>query len=294
MTIGIPKELVAAMSGSPDRARWLASIPQIVADVGEMWSLDVTAAVPHADAGCSWVAAVQCKDGSDAILKVGFPHMEARDEARGLRFWNGDPTVQLLDYSRIHNALLLERCAPGTALRDRPESYQDSTISGLLKRLWRPIPAAPGQFRHLSVMTAFWSRETRSKAHLWHDRRLVQHGLALFEELTEPATSDVLLATDLHAGNVLSAQRLPWLVIDPKPFIGDRAYDATQHLLNSTQRLRAEPIETIARFADLLEVDAERVRLWLFARIAAEPRDRWDTFSHELATRLSRDAPHAI
>jgi hypothetical protein len=29
----------------------------------------------------------------------------------------------------------------------------------------------------------------------------------------------------------------------------------------------------IARFADLLGVDRERVRLWVFARLAAEPRD---------------------
>ena len=38
--------------------------------------------------------------------------------------------------------------------------------------------------------------------------------------------------TDLHAGNVVRAEREPWLVIDPKPFVGDPAYDATQHLLN--------------------------------------------------------------
>jgi streptomycin 6-kinase len=31
---------------------------------------------------------------------------------------------------------------------------------------------------------------------------------------------------DLHAGNVLATQREPWLVIDPKPFIGDPAFDA--------------------------------------------------------------------
>jgi streptomycin 6-kinase len=41
-------------------------------------------------------------------------------------------------------------------------------------------------------------------------------------ELSRPALDDVLLATDLHAGNVLRAQRQPWLVIDPKPFVGDR------------------------------------------------------------------------
>jgi streptomycin 6-kinase len=98
----------------------------------------------------------------------------------------------------------------------------------------------------------------------------------LFSELAAAAPDDVLLATDLHAGNVLRAQREPWLVIDPKPFIGDRAYDATQHLFNCGLRLLDAPRDTISRFADLLELDADRVRLWMFARAAAEPREVWD------------------
>jgi streptomycin 6-kinase len=64
-------------------------------------------------------------------------------------------------------------------------------------------------------------------------------------------------------------------VIDPKPFVGDPAYDATQHLCNGEERLRANPHPTIGRIADLLGVDRERVRLWTFARAAAEPRDDW-------------------
>lgn len=53
------------------------------------------------------------------------------------------------------------------------------------------------------------------------------------------------------------------------------AYDATQHLFNSP-RADEEPLHTIRRRADLLKVDAERVRLWTFARAAAEPRHDWD------------------
>ena len=95
-------------------------------------------------------------------------------------------------------------------------------------------------------------------------------------ELPRTAPIEVLLATDLHAGNVLRATREPWLVIDPKPFVGDPAYDATQHLFNCHSRMRSDPCETIRRFADLLDLDCERVRLWMFARAAAEPRDRWE------------------
>lgn len=103
-----------------------------------------------------------------------------------------------------------------------------------------------------------------------------------------PTVQDVLLATDLHAGNVLRAQREPWLAIDPKPFVGEPAYDATQHLLNCEARLRSDPDGTIRRFADLLGVDHERVRLWTFARAAAEPRDDWkDGWLIELARALA-------
>jgi streptomycin 6-kinase len=71
--------------------------------------------------------------------------------------------------------------------------------------------------------------------------------------------------------------------------VGDPAYDATQHLLNCDARLLLKPGETIRRFADMLGVDHERVRLWTFARIAAEPREDWkDERLLQLARALAR------
>jgi len=124
-------------------------------------------------------------------------------------------------------------------------------------------------------MIEFWCRETIAQRHLWPDAGLVNEGLRVFKELGRPALTDVLLATDLHAGNVLRSQREPWLVIDPKPFVGDRAYDPVQHLMNCETRLHRDPIELVRRVADLTEVDAERLRLWTLARAAADPRDDW-------------------
>lgn len=145
--------------------------------------------------------------------------MEGEHEIQGLRFWQGNPTVRVLEADEDLNAMLLERCVPGTALRQLPESEQDVIIVGLLRRLWL-IPSAPHPFRPLSAMTARWTAETIADNEKWPDAGLVQAGLRLFEELSRSAPDDVLLATDLHAGNVLRAQRAPWLVIDPKPFVG--------------------------------------------------------------------------
>jgi streptomycin 6-kinase len=147
-------------------------------------------------------------------------------------------------------------------------------ISGLLQRLWRPLPA-PHWFRPLSALIEYWSNETMAKIERWPDGGLVREGLRLLKELPYTATRDVLLATDLHAGNVLRSQREPWLVIDPKPFVGDPAYDGTQHLFNCSARLQSHPDTTIRRLADLLGVEYERLRLWTFARAAADPREDW-------------------
>jgi streptomycin 6-kinase len=163
---------------------------------------------------------------------------------------------------------------PGTTLRERPEAEQDWVIAELLKRLWRP-PVVPHPFRPLSAMTKYWSKLTIADAERWPDAGLVREGLRLFDELPKTADAEVLLATDIHAGNVLRSERMPWLVIDPKPFAGDPAYDSTQHLFNCVERLRGDPDRMFRRMGDLLGVDHERVRLWTFARAAAEPRDDW-------------------
>jgi len=214
------------------------------------------------------------------------PHMEGTHELQGLRFWDGDPTVRLFDADAGLNAMLLERCEPGTALRRLPAFEQDVVIARLLRRLWRR-PTAPHSFRPLAAMTVYWAGETRAAASQWPDAALIEDGLRLFDELSQPSFDDALLATDLHAGNVLSAQREPWLMIDPKPFLGDCSYDATQHLFNCKDRLLSDPKTTIHRFADLLELDDERVRLWMFARAAAEPRNVWNDDSLSLARALA-------
>jgi streptomycin 6-kinase len=214
--------------------------------------------------------------------------MEAEREMAGLRFWDGDPTVRLLAFDEASGALLLERCRPGSSLRSLAEPEQDVVIACLLRRLWRRPEAADHSFRRLSVMTEFWAKETIAGRDRWPDQALVREGLELLRTLPESARCEVLLATDLHAGNVLRAEREPWLVIDPKPFLGDPAYDATQHLLNCPERLRADARGTIARIGDLLGVDAERIRLWTFARLAAEPRAEWaDSAQLKLARSLT-------
>jgi streptomycin 6-kinase len=283
----ISQQLATSCRRTPERAKWLKRLPDTVATLERRWNLTPGTSFYGEDPSCSYVAAVVTATGTPAVLKVGMPHMEAAHEVAGLRFWAGDPTVHLLTSDDETGAMLLERCRPGTTLRTLQEDEQDVVISGRLRQLWR-LPPTPHPFRHLSAVTEYWSKETLAQAKQWPEAGLVREGLRFFKELPRNATKEVLLATDLHAGNVLRAEREPWLVIDPKPFVGDPAYDATQHLFNCWTRLRSDPDETIRRFADLLGVDHQRVRLWTFARAAAEPREDWNNNDQfELARALA-------
>lgn len=266
----IPPRLARTCRHEPEGPAWLERLPAVVAELRARWGLTLGPPFEPGDGAVSWVAPATRADGSEAVLKLGLPHMEGRDELPGLRAWDGDGTVRLVDADAATGAMLLERCRPGSPLRERPEPEQDVVIASALKRLWR-VPAAPHPFRPLADMTAYWADAARRRAAALgpgHDRGLHDEALRLYAELPRSADRQVLLVTDLHAGNVLRAEREPWLVIDPKPFVGDPAYDATQHLLNTRARLQRDPLGTIERFAGLLEVDAWRVRAWTFARLA--------------------------
>jgi len=258
--------LVAALLEKA-RVKWRRSVPSIVARVTADWSLTVGNPVRSIDEGNAWVAYAKDEQGTLAVLKVSFPHFEEKHEIQGLRLWAGDPTVRLLAAHEKLHVSLLERCVPGTSLRELPETKQDEVIADTLRRMWRCPPSA-SRFRSLEMMLARWTAEAESSIADAQDPGLVREGIELFRSLPLTATRKVLLATDLHAGNVLRSEREPWLVIDPKPFVGDPAYDATQHLLNCGKRLLAQPGGTIDRFAELLELSAERVGLWTFARAA--------------------------
>jgi streptomycin 6-kinase len=287
MTFTIPARLAANCRKSPHRTAWLAKLPAILEDLQQRWALSLDSPFDGADVSCAWVATARLASGRVAVLKLAMPHMEGEHEIAGLRFWNGDPTVRLLEADEQLGAMLLERCQPGTALRSLPEPEQDVIIARLLNRLWR-LPPLGHPFRQLSALIDYWRGETLGAVENWSDPGLVRQGLAVFEDLLQTSTAEVLLATDLHAGNILQAEREPWLVIDPKPFVGDPAYDVTQHLFNCQERLQVDPKGLISRVADLAELDRERVRLWTFARAAADPRSDWNNRLMQIARLIAR------
>jgi streptomycin 6-kinase len=214
-------------------------------------------------------------DGTEAVLKVVVPHREATYEADALRAWAGDGAVRILDGAPEEHALLLERCRPGTALLEtgRPDDEVLDVGAATAVRLWRPVPRA-GPYEDLAPVAAEWAdlvdeRAARSEVPL--DPSLVAEGAAGLRDLPGLAERDVLLHGDLHPANLLAAEREPWLAIDPKPMVGDPAYDLPPLVLQTGDLLAApDPLAALdrrlRRVAAATGVDADRIRAWGLAR----------------------------
>ncbi|MGN6868012.1 MAG: aminoglycoside phosphotransferase family protein [Solirubrobacteraceae bacterium] len=290
--IRIPPQLADALDEDdyPERLEWLAALPDVVAEIASAWELEL--GDPYLPGGqCAWVAPARDPAGDELVLKVGWRHREAEHEAEGLRHWDGDGAVRRFATRSLKDttALLLERCAPGRQLKDSlPEPHQDEIIAGLLRRLWGRAPQPGHPFSSLEEMCSLWAdwfeldyaNDSRNL-----DSGLAREGVATLRNLPGTADTAVVLCTDLHAGNVLAARREPWLVIDPKPFVGDPAFDPVQHMLNCDERMATDPSGLAQRMAELLDLDPERVRLWLFVRCAQESLH--DLAMREAARRLA-------
>jgi streptomycin 6-kinase len=263
----------------------------VIKTIAADWELELGA--PYLPGGqVAWVAPVTNRRGERLALKVGWRHSEAEHEADALRVHDGDGAVRCLADDRSHagtNALLLERCEPGTQLKAAlPEPAQDEVVAGLLRRLWAHVPAPGDPFRTLVEICDEWARAFElglERQRQGIDPGLAREGVTLLRSLPREASRSVLLSTDLHAGNILSSGREPWLAVDPKPFLGDPAFDVVQHMFNCEERLAADADAFATRMAELTDTDPRRVRLWLFARCVQESLG--DLPARELARRLA-------
>jgi streptomycin 6-kinase len=277
--VELPENLVRAVAdeGDPRRSAWLDALPGVVEDLAARWSL--TLGPPFQPGGqTAWVGPA----GADRVLKVGWRHPEDEHEAQGLRAWADAGAVEVHATWRdeVTSALLLGRCRPGTPLaRLRSGPEQDVVIADLLRRLWRP--AGP-PFRPLAQLCDLWAEEVAADPPPL-DPGLVRAGLELFRALPREPGRAYLLATDLHAENVL-AHDGGWRLIDPKPYVGDRCYDLLQHLLNQPDRVTADPHGSVRRMAELTGLDPDRTRHWAFARAVVE--STWSPWVRPVAVAL--------
>ena len=257
---------LAWLESRPDGREWLGRLPQLMTECEELW--DVTSRdEPFAYAFASLAYPVTA-GGIPAVLKLQFPDRESEHEADALELLDGHGAVRLLARDDDRRGLLLERAVPGTWLHGAEDALD--VILELLPRQWKP---AGDPIHTVADEAAWWTSYIETE---WEERgrpcerSLLDAALEAMRELPPTQGEQVLVNQDLHPENVLAAEREPWLLIDPKPLVGEREFSAAPVV--RAPELGHGRREVLARFDRItgeLGLDRERARGWTIAQTVA-------------------------
>lgn len=266
---------LAGFRDQPGGAEWLDSLPGLVDRYVDEWELRLGEA--YGGGSGAYVVAADTSDGQRAVLKLGWPHREAKGEAEALRWWAGNGAVLLLRHDPAHYALLLERCDPGVPLTEAKLSAEERLTIGaeLLAGLWDTGVPTTSEIERLADVTAEWAdlaEERMRQLAPPYDPGLVAYGSELLRTLPATASREVVVHGDFNPGNVLLSNRQPWLAIDAKPMIGDPGYDPCPLLMQVDEPFAYDEPLPILRtrielLADILDEAPERLVAWSLARM---------------------------
>lgn len=180
--IQVPERLVWWRE-TAEGAAWLESLPRLAEECAEQWSLRL--GQPYDRGNVSLTVPAERADGELAVLKINFPDEEMAREADALAHWRGEGAVQLLEFDRDRNALLVERAVPGTLLWEIDDDEKATVVAAsVLRRIWRHAPPESHPFRVLADEAEGWMEQLRTD---WEWRARVRLRLAR----SRPALGDL-------------------------------------------------------------------------------------------------------
>lgn len=245
-------------------AAWIAGLPVLVGELLERWGCVPADEVMHGGVGL--VIPVR-RAGEAAVLKVSFPHPGNVHEPDAFAAWGGRGAVLLYERDDGRFAMLLEQVCSST-LAELADADEVVRVAGLTNRRLA-VPAPPGLPR-LRERADAWEQQLRTDAAEFSHALpsyVLGAAVATVRELGR-VQPDVLVHGDLHARNILRADRESWLAVDPKGYAGDPAYDGGTLLTSRALTLMAADDLTRAAhraldvFAEAAELDRERTRCW--------------------------------
>lgn len=270
--IVIPAEILRKFeTGDDARRTWASALPSIARDLARRWDLRPDGAIRSGEAGI--LVPVRRADGTQAALKLQAPSPETRAAVIGLDRWNGRGVVRLLDSDTDRGGMLLERLHGDHSLETIEDDDVAIRVVGDLLTQLHSAPAPDG-LPDLGTIVAEMIVGTPSAMRLpdGDDQSRIDRWVRRIAEVeAEPGAR--LLHWDLHYGNVLAADREPWLAIDPEPLVGDAGFDLWPALDSgwSTDDGVADAPRIVRRrfdiLTEMLALDRDRASAWTLARL---------------------------
>lgn len=261
---------------------WLGSLPATLAACADRWNLDVGA--PYDDSYVSLVVPVN-RASEQLVLKIQYPHRESEHEAAALARWGGNGAIRLIDHDAEANALLVERCDPGTHLSTAGAQVGLGAMIDLLPRLWIAASAPFGSLAHEVARWVHNLPEEWEQAGEPFEHSLLSEAIDTLVGLAGSQGEQVLLHQDLHGDNVLRARREPWLAIDPKALNGEREFGLSP-IIRSYEfgHSRDAVVHRLDRLTGELGLDRDRARLWAFGQAVAWGFERGNVLPRHMET----------
>ncbi|MFC8076868.1 aminoglycoside phosphotransferase family protein [Streptomyces sp. NPDC057307] len=253
--------------GEPGAA-WLAELPGIVGELLGRWGCVPDGEITHGGVGV--VVPVRRRGEGAAVLKVSFPHPGNVHEPDAFAVWGGRGAVRLYARDDESFAMLLERVRTSTLAEVEDADEVVTVAARISHRLAVPAPPGPPRLPRLCEQADAWEEQLRRDAEeLTHTMSpyALDAAVATVRELGR-VQADSLVHGDLHARNILRADREPWLAVDPKGRVGDPGYDAGTLLksraltLLEAPDLRKAAHRILDIFSEVAELDRARVQRW--------------------------------
>lgn len=253
--------------------QWLADLPILLKNCEQRWNIRIQ--VPF-ELTFNYVAPALRADGTPVVVKVAPDRPSLSDELQTLLFWNGQGAVQVLEYDSAQSVMLLERLNPGVPLATVED---DEAATHIFAQVARQIALPPPAVHHFEPVENWAADLQRLRQRYGGGTGPLPSGLielaeGLFIQLLSSQAPRVLLHGDLHHWNILSAQRQPWLAVDPQGKIGEPCAEVGAWLRNPLPGLfqRSNPQRLLARRVDILAetlgFDRQRIIGWGICRAA--------------------------
>lgn len=207
-----------------------------------------------------------CQSNKPIILKISLNRKECAREVLALKAFESHGAVKVLAHD--DNMIIMQRLMPGVTLKDYfPANDHEPTriLCSVIKKLHLASIPKNHNFDNVRVLLKTLDQDLDIPAHILAKAR------RLGDTLLGSTKKEVLLHGDLHHDNIVKNGN-DWLVIDPKGFIGDPAFEPAAYLSNPIpELLQVDHPRSIIQnrtqsCSEQLGISQERIVNWLYVK----------------------------
>ena len=249
---------------------WIANLPTTIDALAKHWNLSHL--TPIDNKTFNYVAKAITNTNQPVVLKISCDEKSITKEIQALKYFNGDGSIQFIDYHSRYHASLLQQAIPGTTLKTLYPTqfeYVMNCYVDTMKRLHSKHLPSKHSYQHIGEWLRAIDGLTPNKPCPAH---LLEKAISLTNSLLASMTKEIFLHGDLHHDNILKHGD-QWLAIDPKGIIGEPEFEIAafdfMYITELEKNINVKDIfeSRVNLLAQKTGLNAQRIKDWIFVRL---------------------------